>query len=80
MEPVQPTIWQRLTGSIASVANTVKTAVTPKVAEPLLSDAEAAKTIGAAPEADGTTMTGGRRRRTRKGRKGRKTRRGHRKH
>lgn len=80
MEPVQPTLWQRLTGSIASVANTVKAAVTPKVAEPLVSDAATADAIGAAPEAPGTTMTGGRRRRTRKARKGRKTRRGHRKH
>ena len=79
MEPVQPTLWQRLTGSIASVANTVKAAVTPKVAEPLVSDAATADAIGAQQEAPGTTMTGGRRR-TRKARKGRKTRRGHRKH
>jgi hypothetical protein len=76
----QPTLWQRLTGSVASVAKTVKDAVTPKAAEPLLSDAVAAKTLGAAPETAGTTITGGRRRRTRKARKGRKTRRGHRKH
>ena len=76
----QPTLWQRLPGSVASVANTVKTAVTPKAAEPLLSDAAAAKVTGAAPEESGKTMTGGRRRRTRKARKGRKTRRAHRKH
>ncbi len=50
METVQPTLWQRLTGSIASVANTVKTAVTPKAAEPLVSDAATADAIGAAPE------------------------------
>jgi hypothetical protein len=76
----EPTLWQKLTGSIASVANAAKSAVTPKPAQPLISDAAATQAVGAKPEAPGTTITGGRRRRTRKARKGRKTRRGHRKH
>ena len=80
MEPSQPTLWQRLTGPIASLAQTVKNAVTPKVAEPLLSDKNTAELLGTQPEESGRTMTGGRRHRTRKARKGRKTRRGHRKH
>lgn len=75
-----PTLWQRLTGSIASVATTVKNAVTPKAAEPLLSDKKTANALGVAQEQPGKTVTGGRRHRTRKARKGRKTRRGHRKH
>jgi len=80
METQPPTLWQRLTGPITSLAETVKNAVTPKAAQPLLSDVNTASLLGTKPEEPGRTMSGGRRHRTRKARKGRKTRRGHRKH
>jgi len=75
----EPTLYQKATGAIASAVNSVKNAVTPKAAQPLLSDADTADALNTPRESPGTTMTGGRRR-TRKARKGRKTRRGHRKH
>lgn len=69
-------MWQKMTGTIASAANTVKDTVTSVVplAKPALSPV-----TSLASESDGVTSGGGRRR-TRKGRKGRKTRRAHRKH
>ena len=80
MEQQPPTFWKTLTDPFAKLANTVKTAIVPKPAQPLISDAAATNALGAESEPVGKTITGGRRRRTRKGRKGRKTRRGHRKH
>lgn len=71
-----PTLYQKATNAIASAANTVKGAVTSVV--PGASAATAPPSL-TAPESDGVTSGGGRRR-TRKGRKGRKTRRAHRKH
>lgn len=75
-----PTLWQRLTGSVASVAESAKKMVTPTPAEPLLSDSATSSALGTAPESSGTTITGGRRRKTRKGRKAHKKTRKQRKH
>jgi len=56
-------------------ADAVKSAL--KLPPALVNDSDGAKAFGAAPEAPGTTMMGGRRHRTRRGKKARKTRRRH---
>ena len=72
----EPTLYQKATGTIADIADTVKKGVTGVL--PGAAAVTAPPTL-TAPESPGVTSGGGRRR-TRKGRKGRKTRRGHRKH
>ena len=72
--------WSAIKSPFVWVGEKASSALSATRAAPVVSDTVAAKTLGAEPEAPGTTMTGGRRHRTRKARKGRKTRRGHRTH
>ena len=81
MEPAPESgVWTALKSPFVWLGQKASSALSTTRAAPIVSDTVAAKTLGAAPEAQGTTLTGGRRHRTRKARKGRKTRRGHRKH
>ena len=67
-------MFQSLSDSISSATTSAKDALMPK---PLVSDTTAVKTLGAAPESSGTTITGGRRHKTyrhKKSRKSKKTR------
>lgn len=74
----EPTMWQRLTGTISDAASTVKNTVTDAlpVSKPLVEPVS-----GVAPEDQGVTSGGGRRRKTKKYYKSpRKTRRQRRHH
>ena len=72
-----PGFFGNLKNSLAGFADKVKNTVTSVLpgSKPLTSDSMASSTLGAAPEPNGYTMTGGRRYRKRKGKKSRKTRR-----
>lgn len=67
--------------SVAEGAKSVAKAVLPaSVTGPTLTSTGASNTLGTQPEAPGSTVTGGRRRKTRKHRKSHKKTRKHRKH
>ena len=69
------TAVSKVRDTISPAAEPVNTAL-PSVA----TDSGSQKMLGTAPEAPGTTVTGGRRRKTRRGGRRRKTHRRHRKH